>query len=255
MRYMLAICLFILTNNTYANTQSSSLNWISPIDNRQITGLLLQKEALPKDAPVAILLHAMNTHTYHWLATGAPTYGGQITDFLLDKGYRIIALDARAHGHRKYEDSAEARMDKANNGEPESYLEMIEGTVKDYEFALTKIEKNFADAKHIVAIGYSMGAQMAIMLAAKNPQIDHLITMVPPHAGNVSIVSPVTFAPKVKAKWLLLLANKDEYSTARENNEIADAISAPHQRIDFDSGHVLPETYVFTVKQWLDAIK
>ena len=255
MKILLSLCLLFLVPTVNADVRSMSLNWESPVDKRPITGFLLQEEALPKDAPVALLLHAMNTDSYHWIADGAPTYGGKITDVLLKSGYRVLALDARAHGHRKYGDSAEERMNKANNGEPKAYYEMIKNTVNDYEFLLQKVGRNFAEAKHIVAVGYSMGAQMAIMLAAENPEIDHLITMVPPHAGDVMDVSPVKFAPKVRAKWLLFLAGKDEYSKPEENEEIAAAIKINVTRIDYDSGHVLPKGYVNEVEKWLKSLQ
>ena len=255
MKLIFAFCALLLASSVNAEVRSMSLNWESPIDKRPITGFLMQGDSLPADAPVAILLHAMNTDLYHWIADGVPTYGGKITQLLLDKGYRVVALDARAHGHRKYGLSAEERMNSANNGDQDAYYEMIQNTVKDYEFVLRKINRNFSKAKHTLAVGYSMGGQMAIMLAAQNPQIDHLITMVPPHAGNVKDVSPVLFAPKVNAKWLLFLANKDEYSTPEENKEIAAVAKGDVTLIKYDSGHVLPPSYIDEVTNWVNVIK
>lgn len=255
MKKFFILCFVLLVKSVSADTKTYSLNWESPVDKRSISGFLIQKESLPKDAPVAFLLHAMNTHSYHWIAEGAPTYGGKITNMLLDKGYRVVALDARAHGHRKYDDSAEDRLNKANNGDKSGYYDMIKNTVKDYEFALQKIKKNFKEAKHMLAVGYSMGGQMAIMLTAQNPEINHLITMVPPHAGDVEDVASVKFAPDVKAKWLLFLANKDEYSPPEENKEITAAIKSDVTVIDYDSGHVLPKGYIKEVEKWIGSLK
>ena len=249
-----SLWLFVFANVVNAASLASILHWESPVDKRTITGFIMQDESVPEDAPVAFLFHGMNTHSFHWIADGAPTYGGKVTQMLLEKGYRVIALDARAHGHRKYDDSAETRLTKAKFGFRTGYYDMIQNTVKDYEFALEKVKDKFKKTSHMIAIGYSMGAQMAIMFSANNPEVNNLVTMVPPHTGSMDEVSPVEFAPKVKANWLLFLAKDDEYNDTDENEEIAMAIKSKLTRIDYDSGHILPQSYIEHIEKWINAI-
>lgn len=255
MKFISSLCLLFMAKSVMAGSLASILHWESPVDKKPITGFIMQDESVKEDAPVAFLLHGMNTHSFHWIADGGPTYGGKVTQMLLNKGYRVIALDARAHGHRKYNDSAETRLTKAKFGFKSGYYDMIQNTVKDYEFALKKVKDKFKQTSHMVAIGYSMGAQMAIMFSAQNPEVNHLITMVPPHTGGMKDVSPVEFAPKVKANWLLFLAKEDEYNDTDENEEIAMAIKSKLTRIDYDSGHILPQGYIDHIEKWIDSIK
>jgi predicted alpha/beta-fold hydrolase len=70
-------------------------------DGNRITGFIYQKRQTPEEAPLAFLMHGLTGSSLHWLAPGNLSYGDQITAYLVNSGYRVIALDARAHGVRK----------------------------------------------------------------------------------------------------------------------------------------------------------
>jgi len=239
----------------YAGTRASPVSYKTH-DGREMRGFIMQKEDVADDAPVAFLLHGMKAHMFHWIADGFPMYGGSLSDMLVEKGYRVIALDARIHGYTRKEGNPERALTKASLGMTSDYYSMIKDTVKDYEFILKdRLPKNFKNTRHVLVVGYSMGAQMGIMLAAENPEVTHLVTLVPPHTGRHKSVSPEEHAPKVKAKWLLITASDDEYASAKENDALEAAITTDYERFEFESEHVLPPEYVAKVEEWVSKIE
>lgn len=235
-----------------AETQMQALV-LEAHDGARITGFLYQKRGTPKDAPIAVMMHGLTGSSLHWVADGFPSYGGQLTDWFAGQGYRVVALDARAHGVRKEGASPIERVMAARKGEPAAYQAMIENTAKDYGTLLAKMREKFPTAPRIVAVGYSMGAQMAVLTASANDEVTHIVTMVPPHVGNVPAVAPFSHAEKVTVPWLLLTANKDQFANADQNAALAKLGSGPVEHRTFDSGHVLPVDYMEAVQQWVTA--
>jgi pimeloyl-ACP methyl ester carboxylesterase len=222
-------------------------------DGDRITGFIYQNRKTAKDAPIAILLHGLMGSSLHWLADNNLSYGDDVTALLIKKGFRVVALDARAHGARKNGDKPIQRVKKARAGNPEAYIDMIENTVTDYNTLIKRlVERNFKETRDILVIGYSMGAQMSILLAAENDQITHLITMVPPAVKNVPKVSPLNYADKVTASWLLMTAEKDEYSKPKDNSALLNAVKSELTHKEFESGHVLPKEYVESIEKWIN---
>ncbi|PCI62700.1 MAG: alpha/beta hydrolase [Kordiimonadales bacterium] len=232
-----------------ADTQMQTLV-LDAHDGERISGFLYQGEKTAKDAPIALLMHGLTGSNLHWIADGFPSYGGKLSAMLIDKGYRVVAIDARAHGVRKNDISPIERVMAARSGKPTAYRAMIENTIRDYDVLIKKLQRNFPDAKRIVAVGYSMGAQMAILLAAENDAVTQLITMVPPFVGNVPEVSPIQHAEGVEVPWLLLTANKDRFSTVEQNSMLAAKAAGPLQHKSYDSGHVLPAEYLAVIELW-----
>lgn len=250
-----ALFLAITTATTagLATTFVQQFGYDAPDGNR-ITGFIYQSAETPKDAPLAVLMHGLMGSSLYWLANDNGMHGDDITAELIERGYRVLALDARFHGARIVDVKPIEHVKNARKGDSAGYEAMILQTVADYRFILDRTFKNYPDTSRVLVVGYSMGAQMATLLAAEDARVTHLVTMVPPAVHNVPAVSPVSHAPKVTVPWLLLMANKDEYSTKSQN---ADLVAAAGRKPDvhyFDSKHVLPDTYVGTVESWLDQI-
>ena len=224
-------------------------------DGDQINGFLYQSSEVAEDAPIALLLHGLTGSNLHWLASGYPSYGGQLSDMLLAKGYRVVAIDARAHGTRKNELSPIDRVKKARKGDSADYTAMIKGTISDYGVVIERLQKAFPKTKRIVAVGYSMGAQMSVLLAANNEAIDGIVTMVPPFVSNVPEVAPINSAHNVEVPWLLITANKDQFSSKEQNLQLAEKTKATLTHKTYDSGHVLPVDYLADVENWITALE
>ena len=250
------VALAIVTSSTagWAQTFVQQLGFDAP-DGDRITGFVYQSRDTAKDAPLAVLMHGMTGSSLYWLAAENFAHGDDVTAILLARGYRIVALDAREHGARRGDKKPMELVMAAREGDTEAYQKMINNTVGDYQFLLDRVMRNFEDSKHVLVIGYSMGAQMGTMLAAQDKRVTHLATMVPPAVRNVPEVAPIKFAPDVQVPWLLLTAANDEYSTSEQNVELIAAAGQTPINVSFDSGHALPQNYVDSIANWLDEQK
>lgn len=247
----LTIAIFTTSAPGWAQTFVQQLGYDAP-DGSRITGFVYQSANTAKDAPVAILMHGLMGSSLSWLAADNFSNGDDVTAMLLARGYRIMALDARVHGARSEERKPVALVKDARKGDTAAYRKMINDTVGDYKFLLDRLIKNFKDSGHVLVVGYSMGAQMGTLLAAQDDRVTHLATMVPPAVRNVPEVSPIKFAPDVQVPWLLLTATKDEFSTPEQNAELIASAGKTPTNVSFDSGHVLPQSYVAAIESWLD---
>lgn len=237
-----------------AGTYIQQLGYDAPDGNR-ITGFVFQSQETKQDAPLAVLMHGLMGSSLYWLAEDNLMYGDDVTAELIERGFRVVALDARAHGARIVDEKPMAYVKAARRGDSAAYEAMITNTVGDYKFLLDKVLKKFSKTNQVLVIGYSMGAQMGTILAAEDKRVTHLVTMVPPAVRNVASVSPIRFAPEVKVPWLLITATKDEYSSTKENAELIAAAGRAPENISFDSKHMLPAEYVASLKEWLDRIQ
>ncbi len=242
--------LFLSGTSAFARTDIQQLA-MEAKDGNRITGFLYQDERIEKDAPLAILMHGMTGSSLYWLADGNVTFGDDLANDLVNKGYRVVALDARAHGARKDGIKPLERLKALKSGNPKAYLAMINGTIRDYDVLLNKVTSKFGKPQHIMVVGYSMGAQMAVLFAAKHKEVTHLITMVPPAAKDASVVAPISHASKVKAQWLLLTASRDQFSTKADNDALAKAAGGKLTHAIFGSRHILPRAYLSAVSNWM----
>lgn len=248
------ITIFLGSAPGFAQTRAQQLA-LEAGDGSRITGFLLQDASTAKDAPLAILMHGMGGSSLHWLADDNFTGGDDVSSDLVARGYRVVGLDARAHGGRKDEMLPIARVENLRAGKSEAYLAMINGTLDDYDVLLEDVKRRFGQPRQILVMGYSMGAQMSVLFAAKHEEVSHIITLVPPAVKDAPSVAPVNHAHKVQADWLLLTASQDEYSSKADNDALVSAAGGNLDRIEFDSPHLLPIDYVHSVISWVANIK
>ncbi|MBL4773364.1 MAG: alpha/beta fold hydrolase, partial [Alcanivoracaceae bacterium] len=148
-------------------------------DQQAVNGILVMPSTQKGQLKLALLLHAMGTDQNIWW-TQNKISGNKISEKLLQKGYAVLTLDARRHGKRSSHDfTAKDMISKARSNQPRLYTDMIIGTVRDYRIALSwaQQELNLTDTSILVA-GYSMGAQMSLLLASYESEINQVVVMV-----------------------------------------------------------------------------
>jgi dienelactone hydrolase len=214
--------------------------------------------------PVLLAMHAMGrTHWRWWQAEfkGRPTIENthRVTELALQQGYVVIALDAREHGDRKNADKPLTSRELLRNlhwwGEREPYERLIVDTVKDWRVLLDWVAQQAQfDRGNIRAAGYSMGAQMALLLAGIDDRVNAVAAIVPPGLGDtVAVVAPLNVASRLAATrvWLLT-ADDDDYASIDDNAELFAALpGAGKQHLRFAGGHLLPADYVERLRPWL----
>lgn len=214
--------------------------------------------------PVLLAMHAMGRTHWRWSEAefkGRPTIENthRVTELALQQGYVVIALDAREHGDRKKTEKPLTPRELLRNlhwwGEREPYERLIVDTVKDWRVLLDWVaQQPQFDRSNIRAAGYSMGGQMALLLAGTDARVSAVAAMVPPGLTNrVAVVAPLNVAPQLAATrvWLLT-ADDDEHASARENAALFAALpGAGKQHLRFAGGHLLPADYAERLLPWL----
>lgn len=213
--------------------------------------------------PVLIGMHAMGrSHMRWWQAelNGRPTIEQthRITQMALQRGYAVVAIDARAHGERRPlgqpHPAQRAMRDMHWFGQRQAYEQMVIDTVRDHRVLLDwLVSQPHLDATRITAAGYSMGAQGALLLAGVDERVQAVVAMVPPHLGdNVAAVAPIHLVAGLQGKrvWLLT-GDEDEHASPQQNQALFDALPSQDKRhLRFDSGHLLPQDYVEQLSDW-----
>lgn len=212
--------------------------------------------------PVLIGAHAMGRSQIRWWqdsfkdrATFEQT--DKITAMALAKGYAVVAIDARHHGLRKDPDLS--LVDIIDNlhwwGEREPYETMLVDTVRDHRVLLDWLEQQpMLDKNKIKLAGYSMGAQISLLLAGVDSRIKSVAAIVQPHMNSTTaVVAPLNvMAGLADNQVWLFTADDDEYASIKQNQQLFDALPNPDKKLfRFDSGHLLPADYVTKLEPWL----
>ncbi|WP_338864683.1 alpha/beta hydrolase [Myxococcus stipitatus] len=253
MTRLLSLCLLLLSASVArASAPEPSLD-VRGEDGEPIPTRVLEPEGGAKNPPVAVLLHGLTRRKEDWLSEEGPTHGGVLKDELLRAGYRVYLLDARRHGERATPDARPGTLARlAHKGEPGRYIAMISDTVRDAHSLLNAVlAKN--KPPRVLVVGYSMGAQVGLLLAAREPRVTQLVTMVPPHIDpSMEEVAPSRYMKSIQQDWLLLTANQDDFAPVADSRalfEAAPSRSKTHKT--FESGHALPREYLDEVRRWL----
>ncbi|MFP2926972.1 alpha/beta hydrolase [Pyxidicoccus sp. 3LG] len=252
-RSLLLGLMFLATSVAHAGSPAVPME-VRAEDGERIPVLVLEPEGGAANPPVAVLLHGLTRSKEDWMSDAEPTFGGALTEQLRSAGYRVYLMDARRHGARATPDARPGALAKrAHAGEPGPYQAMIVDTVRDAQALLTKVLATGKKPPRVLVAGYSMGAQVGLLLASREPRVTHLVTMVPPHVDPVlGDAAPVNRMGKVHQTWLLLTASRDQFSTEENNQKLFEAAPSKRKtRRTFDSGHALPREYLDEIRRWL----
>ncbi|GHG70887.1 alpha/beta fold hydrolase [Comamonas sp. JC664] len=253
MTRLLPLCMLLLSASLARAADTANSMDVRGADGARIPTRVLEPEGRIANPPIAVLLHGLTRRKEDWLSDAGPTHGGVLKDELLRAGYRVYLLDARRHGERATPEAKPGALARlAHQGEPARYVAMIADTVRDAQALLEAVLAKGQPPRVLVA-GYSMGAQVALLLAAREPRITHLVTMVPPHIDpSMEEVAPSRHMAKVHQDWLLLTANQDDFAPVADSRALFDAAPSRRKRHKtFDGGHALPRAYLDEVRRWL----
>jgi dienelactone hydrolase len=239
------------------NIAKYSLSFISD-DRQPVNGILAVPKNKSESLKLALLLHAMGTDQNLWWNPNKIS-GSKISEKLLQQGYAVLTLDARRHGKRVSDGLGPKDMiAKAHSEQPRLYTDMIIGTVRDYRIALEWAQKELhLENTSILVAGYSMGAQMSLLLASYESEINQVMVMVPPFVNeSQSPVAPRLHVSRInEAELIILAARQDPYSTQENYELVFNKISTPKKSIKwFDSGHLLPADYFETALNFIDKL-
>jgi dienelactone hydrolase len=259
---------FYSTNGTVAKVEQVELEngrtqiSYKSFDGDQVNGQISYPKSNSDKHPVLIALHAMGRSYPRWWnaeINGSPTItqANKITQMAHKNGYAVVALDARYHGSRKLADKPlQLIMGKMKSGDPELYLDMVQNSIRDYKMLLNWVtEQPQFKGMPIHVVGYSMGAQMSLLLAAADERIEKMMIIVPPNVDEkMEYVSPINAAQFIKHQNVLLLSsNQDQYSSQSEFSELFNAMPTKSKlQIVYDADHILPANYPEVLTFWFE---
>jgi len=227
-------------------------------DGQVVNGLIAYPKNKAKPTKLALAMHPMGIDQQFWWSEKSPLDAHQMTTHLLEQGYTVISLDARKHGERSREGFGPRELiARAHSAEPRLYIETIIGTVRDYRIALNWAKQEFSPDQ-VLLVGYSMGAQMSLLLASFEPSVNAVVAMVPPYVGSdTSPVAPRIHVNKISdAKVLWLAGTKDRHSDQNQTQETFDQIASSDKVLTwFESGHRLPIEYLDTALSFFDSLE
>lgn len=220
------------------------------------------KEQVGQKYPVLIGVSAMGRNYKRWWVDSykerpTVTQVNKIGNLATEQGYVLISIDSRFHGDRKKpERSLSSIMFDLNVwGDKKDYQGMIIDTTKDLRVLLDWIESQpQLDNQRIAVAGYSMGAQISLLLSALDERISKTLAMVPPFIDDkLALVAPKNLLVNIKNQHVWLLSgNDDENASEVDNDYIYQLIPSQYKKhIKFEEGHILPEDYPQKIVDWL----
>ncbi|MEO0998794.1 MAG: alpha/beta fold hydrolase, partial [Pseudomonadota bacterium] len=226
-------------------------------DGSRVNGILAMPGDEPAPASLAIALHPMGSDQSIWWRAGKPLFGGEITARLRQRGHAVLALDARWHGERGVDGVGPRDLLAFAHGEnPRPYHQVIVDSVRDYRLALKWAERqDDLDTRNVFVVGYSMGAQMSLLLAAAESRVTSVLAMVPPYVGRRhSPVAPRNHVGAITDASVMLIAGReDPYSSRAQTEQVFATIPSPDKELALlPGGHLLPESYVNVALSYVD---
>lgn len=235
--------------------ERKELRFISD-DGQAVNGVIAYPSQKNGHNKLALLMHPMGSDQRFWWSDKSPLGAHRVTISLMEAGYTILSLDARQHGERGREGFGPRELLKrAHSEEPRVYIDTIIGSVRDYRVAL-KWAKTTYDPQEILVMGYSMGAQMSLLLASFEPDIDRVVTMVPPFvSSSTSPVAPRIHNHRIQSAEILWLAGLNDPHSDQNSTRLAfDQIKSQNKSIVwFASGHRLPPEFITTVIDFINS--
>lgn len=230
-------------------------------DGSKVKGKINYPSEVKDKYPVLIGLHAMGRSYPRWWENsinGRPTVTqvNKITEQALNKGYVVIAIDARYHGSRKVAEKSlnSIMLDLNFLGDKTKYVEMINHTVLDHRVLIDWVEQQKQlDINNIHVAGYSMGGQLSLLLAGVDKRVNNVLAIVPPSIKDTTAsVAPKNVVSLLdRQKVWLVTADNDEYASEDNNLSLYNAIASNNkEHLVFEGGHILPEEYVDSLADW-----
>jgi uncharacterized protein len=208
---------------------------------------ILQLPTSAKPVPAALLLHGLTSRK--------EVLAGSIGTELLRRGVASLAIDLPLHGGRG------TGLDGAMFRNPLQVVAQWRQAKSEARLALRYLAaRPEIDAARLALLGYSLGAQVATAVAAREPDVRALVVAA---GGDLpdgtalsgmarSLADPLAAVRRLKGRPLLMVHGRaDRTVSPAQAERLFAAAGEPKEIRWYDSGHRLPTEAAGDVALWL----
>lgn len=208
---------------------------------------VLQLPSLDAPAPSVLLLHGLTSRKEDMASS--------IGYALLERGVASLAIDLPMHGQRISTTGAFPM------GNPLALVDAWKLALREASLAVTYLtQHDRIDSSRVAIGGYSLGAYLAIILAATEPRIDavaltacgDLPASLPFRPLVRTIVDPCEAARSLGGRPLMMMNGKrDRRTTPEQASVLFEAAGGAKVQRWYEGGHWPPSSAVNEVADWL----
>jgi len=206
----------------------------------------------PRPASAALLLHGYSSDKERMVDSAGRA--------LLDRGVASLGLDLPLHGERVGPGAA-AGMSPEEFRNPLALARRWRAALEECRVALRFLGAlPEVDGARLALVGYSMGAYLGVMVAAREPAVRALVLAAGgdlpddlPYASLVrTVVDPVRAVRKVAGRPLLMVHGRHDRTIRPDQAQrLYAAAGEPKQFLWYDGGHWLPDPVVRQAAGWV----
>jgi len=200
--------------------------------------------------PAALLLHGYTSSKEQML--------GSIGRALLTRGIASLGVDLPLHGER------ESRLDEDSLRNPMVLARQWRAALAECRSALGFLAGHpELDAGRLAVVGYSLGAFLAVIVAAREPPVravalaagGDLPTNTPFSTLIRAVADPARAARELAGRPLLMIhGRRDRTVTPEQAKRLYAAAKEPKTLLWYDGGHWLPDQMIDRAAEWLEGV-
>lgn len=204
----------------------------------------------PRPAPAALLLHGYSSDKERMVDSAGRA--------LLARGVASLGIDLPLHGERAGGDGGMASAELRN---PLALARRWRAAMDEARVALRFLaERDEVDADRLALVGYSMGAYLGVMIAAKDDAVRALVLAAggdlpsnTPYAPLVrTLVDPIRAVRQYAGRPLLMVHGRHDRTIRPDQAERLYAAAGPPKAIQwYDGGHWLTDAAVKRAVEWI----
>ena len=201
----------------------------------------------PAPAPGALLLHGYSASKDLMLETAGRA--------LLRRGVASLAIDLPLHGER------DAPADDSLFRNPLGLVRHWQSALEECRLALRYLdERPEIDGRRLSLVGYSLGAYLGAVVAAREPAVRALVLAaggdlpagIPFAAMIRTVVDPLRAVRKLAGRPLLMVNGRGDRTIRPDQVErLFAAANEPKELRWYDGGHYIPPAVIDGAMEWL----
>ena len=203
--------------------------------------------------PCVLLLHDLaGSKSQWWPLVDSPE--GRHCKRLVGEGMAVFSIDMPLHGDRLAENEFAHPRNLIENHLDQRYRELFVQAVQENRRALDYLTaRPDIDSDRVGALGYGLGASMALCLAAVDARVAVVVAAAPPaEPDKLAVRAAQNYAGRVRGQPILLQGgNYDPWTTPVATQQLYELLATTAKDLkEYHSDHRLPIWYINDSVAW-----